>query len=88
MDTSGIFKQAVTPQNYMVGWKALLVPPLLWMERVQMEEVLLEGGWETSQVSSRSMGRTFLLVSKSGLAGGSPQQQLLAKTDVIPFPIQ
>ena len=35
-----------------------------------------------------NMGRIFLSVSKSRLAEGSPQQQLLAKMDVIPYPIQ
>ena len=53
-----------------------------------MEKVLLEGGWETSQVLSRSTGRIFLSVLISGLAEGSPWWQLLAKTDVIPYLIQ
>ena len=43
-----------------------------------MEKVLLEDGWETSQVLSQNTGRILLLVSKSRLAEGSLQQQPLS----------
>ena len=88
MDSSGIFKQAVTPSKLHGRVEGFAGPPLLWMERVQMEKVLLEDRWETSQVLSGSKGRIFLSISKSRLAEGSPQWQLLAKTDVIPYAIQ
>ena len=41
--------------------------------------MLLVGGLETLQASSVEAGGIFLLVSRSGLAGGSPQQQSLAR---------
>ena len=61
MGTSGIFKQAVTPSKPHGRVEGFTVPPLLWMERVQMEEVLLEGRWETLQVSSGSTGQDLPL---------------------------
>ena len=72
----------------MAGWKALPVPLLLQMERVWMEKVLQGDRWETLQVLPGNMGEIFLSVLKPRLAEGSPQQQLLAETDVIPYPIQ
>ena len=60
------------PQSFMVGWEASLVPMPLLVERVQAEEVLLVDGLGTSQVSSVKAGGIFLLVSRSGLAGGLP----------------
>ena len=50
------------------------MPMPLLVGRVQVEKVLLVDGLETSQVSSMKGGGIFLSVSRSGLAGGSPQQ--------------
>ena len=47
---------------------------LLLVGRAQVEKLLLVDGLETSQVSSMKAGRIFLLVLRSGLDGGSPQQ--------------
>ena len=60
---------------------------LLLVERVQAEKVLLVDGSETSQVSSVKAGRIFLLVSRSGLAGGSFWWQSLARMGVAFNPI-
>ena len=63
------------------------MPMLLLVGMVQVEKVLLVNGPETSQVSSVKAGGIFLLVLRSGLAGGSPQWQSLAGVGVAPYPI-
>ena len=60
-------------QSLVVGWEASLVPMPLLVGKVQVEKVLLVDGLGSSQVSSMKAGRIFLLVSRSDLAGGSPQ---------------
>ena len=84
MDTSSIFKQAVTPSKLHGGVEGFTGVTAV----VDGEGLDREDGWGTSQVLSGSTGSIFLSVSKSGLAEGSPWQQLLAKMDVIPYPIQ
>ena len=49
-----------------------MLMPLL-VGRAQAEKALLVDGSETSQVLPMKAGRIFLLVSRFGLAGGSPQ---------------
>ena len=72
----------------MVEWEASLVLMPLLVGRVQAEKVLLVDGLETSQVSSVKVGGIFLLVLRSGLAGGSPRWQPLAGTGLALYPIQ
>ena len=71
----------------MVELEALLAPMSLLVGRVQVEKVLLVDRSETSQVSSMKAGGIFLSVSRSGLAGGSAQQQSLARKGATLYPI-
>ena len=61
-------------QSLMVGSEASLALMPLLVGRVQVEKVLLVDGLETSQVLSMKAGGIFLLVLRSRLARGSPQQ--------------
>ena len=87
-DTSGIFKEAVTPLKLHGGVEGFTGATAFVDGGVWMEMVLWGDRWETSQVLPGNTGKIFLSVSKPRLAEGSPQLQLLAKTDVIPYPIQ
>ena len=88
VDTSSIFKQAVTPLKPCGGVEGFTGATTFVDGEVQMEKVLWEDGWEASQVLPGNTGEIFLLVLKPGLPEGFPQQQLPAKMDVIPYPIQ
>ena len=62
------------------------MPMPLLVGRVQAEKVLLVDGLETSQVLSVKAGGIFLLVLGSGLSGGSPWLQPLARMGVALYP--
>ena len=64
----------------------MLMLLLVW--RVQAEKALLVDRLETSQVLFVKAGRIFLLVLRSGLARGSPQQQPLVRMGTAFDPIQ